>query len=263
MAEQPLRLLRREDAAVPTTRAAPGRQLAVALVVMPFASCMAPSIQAGLLQSITRRANHRCDTFYFNVDFARALGSDAYEQLAHLPLPLIGEWLFSIAAFGASAPDLGDTLLQKIDLASIEARIGLTAAQLMDIRHSVAPALVRDLARGHPLTSYDVVGFSSVFQQTLSSIALARELKALAPGVVTIFGGANFQGEMGLELLKTIECIDYVALGESDATFPEFLAHIAAGRQPDGVVGIACRPLANACMDTPPVTTTLDDLPVP
>lgn len=237
--------------------------LRVALVITPFASTMAPSIQAGLLQSIARQAGHRCDSFYFNLDFARELGHDTYEQLAHLPLPLIGEWLFSVAAFGHAAPDPGDEFLNEIDLPYIETRLGVSAAQLQQFRHQLAPALVQTLARECHLADYDVVGFSSVFQQTLSSIALARELKTIAPRVVTIFGGANFQGEMGIELLRKTACIDYVAIGEADDSFPAFLAAIADGRDTQDIPNIVGR----LGLEREPVlmapTTDLDRLPTP
>lgn len=234
--------------------------LSVALVVMPFASTMAPSIQAGLLQSIARLAGHRCDSFYFNLDMARALGRDIYEQLAHLPLPLLGEWLFSVAAFGDSAPDLRDHLMLEVDLARLETRLGLSAAQLKHIRHKIAPEMIGRLAYEAGLTEYDVVGFSSVFQQTLASIALARHLKALAPDVITIFGGANFQGEMGLELLRKVECIDYVAIGEADDSFPAFLAAVAEGLKPVGIANIVGRGHSDAPLA---LTTELERLPTP
>jgi len=233
----------------------------VALVVMPFASTMAPSIQAGLLQSIAKQAGFYCDSFYFNLDFARDLGRDTYEQFAHLPLPMLGEWLFSIAAFGDSPPDPGDELIGAIDLPRLELRLGLSVAQLKEIRHRFAPALISRLVQECSLATYDVVGFSSVFQQTLPSVALARYLKAVAPRVITIFGGANFQGEMGLELLRKIDCIDYVAIGEADDSFPKFLAAVSEGREPSGIPNIVGRSCPN--MPSPPLMTELDRLPTP
>jgi ribosomal peptide maturation radical SAM protein 1 len=221
---------------------------------------MAPSIQVGLLQSLAQQHGHHCDTFYFNLDFARELGRDIYEQIAHLPLPLVGEWLFSVAAFNEAAPDPDNELLATIDLPQLERRLGLSAKQLKEIRYKVAPALIRDLATRVDFAAYDVVGFSSVFQQTLAAISLARLLKKIAPQVITIFGGANFQDEMGIELLRKIEWIDYVATGEADYSFPEFLAAIAEGREPQDLPNIVGRNNPAAVVT---LTTELDCLPTP
>jgi len=240
------------------TGAAP---LRVALVVMPFASTLAPSIQAGLLQSRAREAGHACDAFYFNLDLARELGVDTYEQIAHLPLPMLGEWLFSVAAFGDGAPDPDDDLLRHIDAPRIESRIGLSAQDLRGLRRELAPAFVRRLADEVARGGYDVVGFSSVFQQTVPCIALARELKQQSPRVTTIFGGANLQGEMGIELVNKVRWIDYAATGEADDSFLAFLSTVAEGRDPAGVPGIAAGGGAGEAPS--PLTTEMDRLPTP
>lgn len=238
--------------------------LDVALVIMPFASTMAPSIQVGLLQSIARLAGHRCNSYYFNLDLARELGVDPYERLAHLPLPLLGEWLFSAVAFADTPPDPDDHFLSTIDLAALERRLDLSGAQLRGIRHQIVPALIDRIASEcSGITQCDIVGFSSVFQQTVASIALARRIKTIAPQVVTIFGGANFQGQMGIELLKKVSCIDYVAIGESDESFPKFLDAIAEGHEVLDVPNI----IGRAQLEQPPqsqrLTTGLDQLPIP
>ena len=247
-----------EPASPAETGAAP---LRVALVVMPFASTLAPSIQAGLLQSRAREAGHACDAFYFNLDLAMELGVDTYEQIAHLPLPMLGEWLFSIAAFGDGAPDPHDDLLRHVDVTRLESRIGLSARDLRSLRREGAPAFVRRLADEVIRGGYDVVGFSSVFQQTVPCIALARELKQRSPEVTTIFGGANLQGEMGIELVSKVPWIDYAAIGEADDSFLAFLSAVGARRDPAGIPGIAAGRGVTAAPS--PLTTEMDHLPTP
>src|SRR3712207_6947805 len=87
----------------------------------------------------------------------------------------------------------------------------------------------------------DVVGFSSTYQQNAASFALARRLKQRYPGILTVFGGANFDGEMGLELVRAIECVDFAVIGEADTAFPRLLASLQAGEDPSGIPGIALR----------------------
>src|SRR4029078_9458024 len=64
--------------------------------------------------------------------------------------------------------------------------------------------------------AYDIVGFSSTFQQNIPSLALARELKRRHPGVKILFGGANCEDEMGRELHRSFPFLDVVCSGEAD-----------------------------------------------
>ena len=97
-----------------------------------------------------------------------------------------------------------------------------------------------------------VVGFSSTFQQNAASFALARRLKQRHPHIVTVFGGANFDDEMGPELVRAVDCIDVAVIGEGDETFPRLLDALAAGTDLDAVPGLARR-LDGQVTVTPPV----------
>ena len=97
-----------------------------------------------------------------------------------------------------------------------------------------------------------MVGFTSTFQQNTASFALARRLKQRLPGLVTVFGGANFDGEMGPELVRAVDCIDVAVIGEGDETFPRLLSALAAGTGLDGVPGLARR-VDGQVKVTPPV----------
>ena len=58
-----------------------------------------------------------------------------------------------------------------------------------------------------------------MFVQNAAALALARLLKERHPQLITVFGGANFDGEMGLEYVRALPWIDYAVLGEADETF--------------------------------------------
>ena len=81
---------------------------------------------------------------------------------------------------------------------------------------------------------------------------------------MTVFGGANFDSEMGPELVRTVDCIDVAVIGEGDETFPRLLSALAAGTDLDAVPGLARR-LDGHVKVTPPTSATvrLDDLPAP
>lgn len=104
----PLAVRTEQDDAASGSPPAPSRCLRIALVNMPWARIHAPSIQCGLLQSLARRAGHECESHYLNLEFAAFFGSKAYDAIANMAserMHLMGEWLFSYAAFGEVTTD--------------------------------------------------------------------------------------------------------------------------------------------------------------
>ena len=179
---------------------------------------------------------------------------------------MVGEWLFSVAAFPGTAPD-PDALFVD-DLARGLPQLGESPEKvrekLLRIRDVDVPAYLTALEESFPWHEAAVVGFTSTFQQNAASFALARRLKQRLPHVVTVFGGANFDGEMGPELVRAVECIDIAVMGEGEQAFPRLLGALAAGTGLDAVPGLARRQDGQVLV-TPPVppAVRLDDLPAP
>jgi radical SAM superfamily enzyme YgiQ (UPF0313 family) len=213
------------------------------LVSMPFMGPDRPSIQLGLLKAIGEEHGFPVRTLHANLDFAARIGADYYRALAETRGPLVGDWLFSVVAFGAEAPDPGGRLLDECaeELAYLPGSWPEARSRLLRTRDIDVPALLDSLVSAYPWLETDVVGFSCTFQQNTASIALARRLKARYPHLVTVFGGANFDDEMGLELLRSVESIDLAVTGEADVAFPRLLRALATGADPAAVPGVARR----------------------
>ena len=77
------------------------RAPSVALVTMPVVSIWRPSLQIGLLSAIARSKGFSAETFHLNFEFAAAIGGGLYQTLCPQRTWLVGDWLFSCAAFGA------------------------------------------------------------------------------------------------------------------------------------------------------------------
>ena len=90
-------------------------------------------------------------------------------------------------------------------------------------------------------TQYRMVGFTTSFQQTMSSLALARRIKQDHPHIFIVMGGANCQDEMGTELHRNYPFLDAVCQGEGDIAFPELLRRVAAGEDVQGIAGMVVR----------------------
>jgi ribosomal peptide maturation radical SAM protein 1 len=239
---------------------------AVVLVSMPFMDARRPSIQLGLLKSIAVTHGFPARTFHANLSFAARIGADYYQLLAEHRGRMVGEWLFSLEAFQDSAPDPDGNMV--VDLADDLKYFGLPPGELRkklaETRHVDVPAYLDELVDSYPWHETAVVGFSSTFQQNTASFALARRLKQRYPHIFTIFGGANFDADMGPELVRTVDCIDAAVIGEGEKAFPELLSALAAGADLRTIPGVAVRTDGQVRMAPPlPPSRQLDDLPIP
>jgi ribosomal peptide maturation radical SAM protein 1 len=238
----------------------------VVLVSMPFMDHDRPSIQLGLLKAITERHGFPVRAYHAYLDFAAQIGVDYYKLLCQHRGTLIGDWLFSLEAFGDAAPDPGARMLDELadDVSYLGTSREEAREKLLRTRGSDVPGYLDSLVESFPWKDVAVVGFSSTFQQSVASFALARRLKRCHPEITIIFGGANFDGEMGPELVRTVDCIDAAVLGEGDKALPDLLRTLAAGGSLDCVPGIAWRQDGQVRVMAPrPATDQLDDLPTP
>jgi ribosomal peptide maturation radical SAM protein 1 len=231
---------------------------------MPFMMADRPSIQLGLLKAVGTRHGYDVRTLHANLDFAARIGIEDYRQLCEGRGLMLGDWLFSRAAFGDAAPDPGGALLDDFadDLALSTGDPRQTRDRLLRMRDHDVPAYLDDLVAGFAWDRVRVAGFTCTFQQNTASFALARRLKDRFPQLVTVFGGANFEAGMGLEYLRRVDCADYAVIGEGDVALPDLLAALATGADPAAVPGVARRGGAPAAGARPPYAG-LDESPVP
>jgi len=238
----------------------------VVLVSMPFMDVRRPSIQLGLLKSVAVAHGFAARTLHANLSFAKKIGVDYYQLLGQHRGRMVGDWLFSLDAFQDAAPDQDSRMAEELadDLAYLDASPEKLRERLTRIRQVDVPEYLDTLTGTFPWHEAAIVGFSSTFQQNTASFALARRLKERYPHIFTIFGGANFDGDMGLEFVRALDYIDAAVIGEGDDAFPALLDAVASGADLSTIPGVACRRAGEVKL-TPPVSpaTALDDLPMP
>ncbi|MGV9836486.1 RiPP maturation radical SAM C-methyltransferase [Nocardia niigatensis] len=240
--------------------------VSLALVSMPFVSCRTPSLQLGTLAPVAASTGHHVTTVHALLDFAALIGRDRYEALCDFGRQPLGDWMFSAAAFREEAPDTDAVFLDEhIDsLTPLLHQLGWSAADVRGVRDNLVPAYLDWLIGLIPWRDYNVVGFTSTFQQNLATLALARRIKELAPNVLIIVGGANTEDEMGTELLEVAPWIDLAVVGEGERTLPELLDVIGSGGNPLAVRGVAGRVSGRVVRARArPLLPDLDQLPVP
>ena len=235
----------------------------VALVVMPFASSDRPSLAAGLLKSLLRERGIACDCKYFNLTFCRLAGQERYRRLAEFASTnvLAGEWIFSQAYYG-EAFSSWESYSREV-LGHPAWGVGEDYRETVLELSKLAPAFLRIAYEACDWSQYDLVGFTSTFEQTLPSLCLARMIRAAHPGIKIAVGGANFEAPMGQSYLDLFPEIDYVSTGEADWSFPQLCENLARG---DASVpaGILHRQQGSSPADQKPASPIeLDRLPIP
>jgi ribosomal peptide maturation radical SAM protein 1 len=229
----------------------------VALVSMPFAAIDYPSLALGLFKSRLDREGIPCDIHYLNISFAEMLGYGTYAGLVtRPPAYFAAEQLFAESAFGALVPSdqayYDETQLN-----------GSTRQGLQAVKGCVEPFLARCLAEVD-WRQYDIIGFTSLFEQNLATLALAARIKQLYPDKLTVFGGPNFEAIMGRTFHRLLPYIDFVCSGEADDTFPELIKRLAYDHPIDDLPGLVYRRNGVSCATgNGPMTTRLDALPIP
>lgn len=236
----------------------------VLLVSMPYAALDRPALGLGLLQARLREMGFRCDSRYLGFEFADFIGLEEYLWVwGELPYTAFaGDWTFTEALYG-SRPQADAEYVRRVLRG--EWRLDEAAiARLLRVRAYSEPYLNHCMAT-LPWQGYDVVGFTSTFEQNLASLAMARRVKTVWPRLTIVFGGANWEGEMGWELHRRFRFVDFVCSGEADESFPALLQSLSgAGPRPGSIPGIVHRQSGRTrATGAAPLVRDLDRLPFP
>ena len=196
--------------------------LKVALINMPFGFHIYPSIQLGTLSTLLKAHDCEVKCHYLNLHFAHQLGLPVYNQLCEKRF-LIGEWLFSHPLFGNNAKN--QDYMNHFDphIEDVCRSIERPREFLVDVKTKMVPEFLQWSLEACDWGAFDVVGFSSTFNQNVASLTLAKLIKEKYPQIKIMFGGSNFEAEMGLEYFRVFPWIDYVVPGEAEDILPQLV----------------------------------------
>ncbi|HVG62487.1 MAG TPA: RiPP maturation radical SAM C-methyltransferase [Hyalangium sp.] len=257
-----------------TAQATSGQHVPVVLVNMPVGPLVTPSLGLSLLKSALRGVGIPSKVFYFHIAFAKQIGARLYEAIAgsYTGVPdIIGDWLFSHALFENKADDsqayVSNILRKSHPSVALpwEEREGFIAELLM-ARVGVN-AFVDSCVDTILETGAKVVGFTSVFQQNVAALAVAKRLKRRRPELHIVFGGANFEAITGKEQFAQFPFIDVAFSGESEQRFPWVVERLLRGEKLGPLMGVLAREHLQGGAAYPALGETmnreLDNLPVP
>jgi ribosomal peptide maturation radical SAM protein 1 len=255
------------------------RATEVVLVCMPFGPAFAPSLALSLLQAELSRHDVTSRVLYPSIRFAEIVGQHFYNGIAVEGRPaqieMAGEWIFSAALFDRPVRDddpyIQDVLVGHANWAHRFAARPVSAALIRRItaarRH--VPAFLDWCVARIIAERPRVVGFTSVFQQHVASLAAARRLKEAMPEVVVVFGGANCEGAMGAETVRQFPFVDAAVSGEGELILPQLVARVRARETLEGLAGVRTHAAVAGGLDpagslsNAPGIHHMDDLPRP
>lgn len=203
----------------------------VLLINMPFDAIDKPSLGIALLVSAAKSQGIDIKALYPKFQFAEKIGHDKYNFMCNYtePSEMPGEYIFSKVVFGDFC---GNEYIEKIlgkDLVRLKntnlmlKKFGINEPfeVVLNSLIDTARVFVEEIAEQIISKKPKIVACSSMFQQNCASLALLKVVKEKNPDIITIMGGANCEGELGVGIVEAFNWVDYVISGEGDFAFPQ------------------------------------------
>ncbi len=243
------------DAKILPSRPGPAE---IVLVVPPFADATRPALGLSLLKAglVARGFPTRIE--YLNLRLAELLGLDLYQRISSsCPAEsLVGEWYFADDIWPGELPhedEFVERVLGRMVPYDLQREIPAARRHRADFLDEA----VQRLLAGEPR----LVGLTTTFHQTCACLALARRLKKSPVPPLVVLGGANCEGEMGLQMIRAFPWIDFVCTGEGDEAFPALVERELGGTRSGPIPGILERGATE--LSSPQRVRDLDHLPYP
>lgn len=232
----------------------------VVFAVPPFVDINRPAIGVSLLKAEIARHGFSSRIEYLHLALAERIGFMAYQAIANTlgSDSLIGEWFFADVVFGDAIPHEHEYINKVLPRYSGVGDLMDTVLKARLVRHQFVEDCARQILQHEP----KVVGFTTTFHTTCASLAIARRIKQEPNAPIIIFGGANCEGEMGLQLLTSFDWIDYVCTGEADLVFTQFLQNLLRDGVHEPIPGIL-RQGESRELTVPEPVREMDSLPIP
>ena len=220
----------------------------IALLYMPWGSATRGSIAIGILKECAKQIGVKTDVHYLNIKFAEKIGLELYESISEASA-FFPEWFFSSVLFGPQGLGLLKNSWEDLLSTELGSRMAERLKELtngseelcLKIVNDYVPEYIDEILTSVDWSQYRVIGFSVTFAQTLASLLLAKRIKDRHPDTRIVLGGANVDAEMGFEVIKACDWVDYVVHGEAERSFPQLLKNIYNDDDSEKIPGVSVR----------------------
>lgn len=204
----------------------------VALICMPFQQVELPSLALATLSRILRDEGHHVDVLHLNLEFAARIGLGPYEEILSYPgwLRLLGEWLFADQEVAPGAASIREFRQGLVEHKWRDRAQNLERLDLESLRAAADEAIV-EWFQSRMWESYDVVGFTVMFQQLNPSLRLGRLIKSARSDVRVVLGGSAMEMPMGQPILDRHPWIDAVFSGYAERAFADYVNELPGRKE--------------------------------
>jgi ribosomal peptide maturation radical SAM protein 1 len=195
----------------------------VLLMSMPWASVTEPSLGLALLKPKLLEAGIPCRIRHQNIFLLDHFRPESYETVgARWGL---NDFLFTNVFEGDElSEDQIDALAVLVRntyrLIDLEAHASTDPAPFIEyvtkIRNEVIPAYLRDCMRIVDESEATMVGFTCMYDQTFTSLALAKLVKERYPEKLIVLGGYALEPPVGPHILRAFPFVDALCIGEGE-----------------------------------------------
>ena len=202
---------------------------------MPFKDLRHPPIQLGILQQCLERAGISAQSHSLELAFMDHLHAKTiddrltishYQRVATEEFTVqLGDWIFKVPPYADSSSD-DEGYIAYARGQGVSEEVMTIAQRMRSMVPEFLDAAADELLAGDP----KAVGFSTVFQQNIASLVLAKILKERRPSLKIVFGGGNCDAQMGQAIHECFPWIDYVVRGEGERVFVEVVQDILGCR---------------------------------
>jgi len=176
-----------------------------------------------VLVAALRRSGLDAHALYANVDLAARIGYDRYRRLTLSSWRMHGDLLFAESAWGRTVPP---------EAVMFGPREDAVTEEDWHVALDALPGWIESVADAVVAREPGVVGFSSVFQQNVPSVALAKAVRARLPDVPILLGGANALSPRGAAIADAAPVFDLVVAGEAERELPGLVRRLLTGWRP-------------------------------
>jgi ribosomal peptide maturation radical SAM protein 1 len=208
----------------------------ILLISMPFAGVNIPSIQLAILEGYLEERNIEIKTKNLYLKAAEIYGINFYNYLIYPPNDsYTAQLIFSKYLF----PDYWLKKKEEIkDFYNIrkQKNIKLYKDFTFENYELKTDIFYQWILENLNWKDYDIIGFSLNYGQFLPSLSFAKEIKKQNPEKKIILGGSRTVGNLGINVLKTFDFIDFIISGDGEESLYRILSDFKNFKSIPGVI---------------------------
>ena len=241
----------------------------VDLISMPWTTVGEPSLGLSVLRSILDKEGIPCRVRHLNLFLLRHIRAATYSALASTFA--LNDFVFS----GVIEPGVSPRQLRRVRARVSEMlQSGLidkqrfggdegVVQQILHLRQEIIPAWLSEEADQIVSRSSTLVGLTSMFDQTIAALALAKLVKQRSPETLVALGGYAVRPPTGQAIINSFPWVDAVCVGEGENVIVPLALASVGQLEISQVPGILARIGVRYRATKPAMPVIMDASPIP